>query len=259
MKRMIGVNPLILLIVIFSISCNKNTIESENIEKRKFTTSYESVEDFSAFYLTPQGHKGTTYHELSDSLVHSGIYAHKAWVTGVNPPSITENNNHRGYPTIQLQNTASGSFSTPCYITIWVWLDIDLQSGKNGSENDWFSFATFTDDESDNWNRTVLVNLSHDGFIHLQNVPNQDQQLHVFQTTNLLFPQKEWVELKVYLDFRDNGYAKVWQNGELVSHAILSNLGNRLSQIHFGMYSPPQISNGVVYNDDLEIVEVNKE
>jgi len=32
------------------------------------------------------------------------------------------------------------------------------------------------------------------------------------------FPQREWVELKVYLDFKDNGYAIVWQNNKLVSH-----------------------------------------
>ena len=259
MNRMTGLNFLVLASGIFLISCKKDEIKSENIEKREFKTSFESVNDFSSFYITPQGHKGTTYHELSDTIVHSGTYAHKAWIKGVNPPSIMENNNHRGYPTIQLKNTDNGSFSTPCYITIWVWLDMNLKSSTNGSENDWFSFATFTDDESDNWNRTVLVNLSHEGYIHLQNVPNQNQQLPIFQTSNLLFPQKEWVEVKIYLDFRANGYAKVWQNGELVSHANLNNLDNKLSQIHFGMYSPPQISSGVIYNDDLRIVEVNME
>jgi hypothetical protein len=209
--------------------------KKKNALKRIFTSSFENVSDFSEFYLTPQIHKGTTFHELSDSIIHSGTYSHKAWISGTNPPSINENNNHRGYPTIQLQKTTDGSFISPCYVTIWVWLDIDLQASTTGDEDDWFSFATFSDDESDNWERTVLVNLSHDGYVHLQNVPKQNDQEHIFQTTSLQFPQKEWVELKMYLDFSNNGYAKVWQNGQLVSHAEVKRTKNRLSQVHFGM------------------------
>lgn len=236
-----------------------NSCEKKNFEKRSFTTSFESVDDFAGFYLTPQGHKGTTYHALSDSIVHSGAYAHKAWIDGANPPSITENNNHRGYPTIQLQKTSGGSFVSPCYITFWVWLDIDLQASTTGGEDDWFSFATFTDDESDNWDRTILVNLSHDGYVHLQNVPEQNEQEYEFQTTSITFPQKEWVELKVYLYLSDGGYAKIWQNGQLVSHAIIRKTQNRLSQAHFGMYCSPQLTSGLVYNDDLSIEIVNEE
>ncbi|MEQ9186361.1 MAG: heparin lyase I family protein [Cryomorphaceae bacterium] len=235
-------------------ACKKN-----DQEPRMFTTSFESVEDFSGFYLTPQGHKGTTYHELSDSIVHSGTYAHKAWIEGANEPSITENNNHRGYPTVQLQKTTEGSFMTPCMITLWVWLDIDLQASTNEAEDDWFSFATFTSDESDNWDRTVLVNLSHDGYVHLQNVPKQNEQEHIFQTTSIAFPQKEWVELKVFLDMSNGGYAKVWQDGQLVSHANVKKADNRLAQAHFGMYCPPQLTSGVVYNDDLTIEMVDGE
>jgi len=140
-----------------------------------------------------------------------------------------------------------------------VWLDIDLQASTTGDEDDWFSFATFTDAESDNWDRTILVNLSHDGFVHLQNVPKQNDQEHEFQTKDITFPQKEWVELKVYLDLSNGGYAKVWQNGQLVSHANIKKTKNRLSQAHFGMYCSPQLTSGVVYNDDLTIEMVDQE
>jgi hypothetical protein len=75
----------------------------------------------------------------------------------------------------------------------------------------------------------------------------------------LTFPQKEWVELKMYLDFRDNGYAKVWQNGQLVSHANIENITNKLSQAHFGLYCSPQLVTGTLYNDDLIIKEVDGE
>ena len=81
----------------------------------------------------------------------------------------------------------------------------------------------------------------------------------LLKTTELKFPQKQWVELKMYLDFRANGYAKVWQNGELVSHAKIGNITNKLSQAHFGFYCAPQIASGVVFNDDLSIKEVDGE
>lgn len=259
MKKMIVINVLIFLVGIFSNSCHKDSTKPSSNEVKLFNSSFETIADFSEFYITPQGHLGTTFHELSDSIVHSGTYAHKAWIDGANPPSITENNNHRGYPTIQLQKTSGGSFVSPTYITFWVWLDIDLQASTTGGEDDWFSFATFTNDESDNWDRTILVNLSHDGYVHLQNVPQQNEQEHEFQTSSITFPQKEWVELKVYLDLRSGGYAKVWQNGELVSHAKISETTNRLSQAHFGMYCSPQLTSGVVYNDDLSIEMVDEE
>ena len=259
MKKMMGINVLIFLVGLFINSCNKDSNVPASIEKKMFQTSFETIDDFSGFYKTPQGHLGPTFHELSDSIVHSGKYSHKAWIDGANPPSITENNNHRGYPTIQLNKTLGGSFKSPCYITFWVWLDMDLKGSTTGEEDDWFSFATFTDDESDNWDRTILINLSHDGYVHLQNVPKQNEQEHEFQTSSITFPQKEWVELKIYLDLSNEGYAKVWQNGQLVSHAKIGNITNKLSQVHFGLYCSPQLMNGTVYNDDLIIKEVDGE
>ncbi len=262
MKKVIDLKIIILLFGVFSISCNNDSsnLDVNNEEKKEFTSSFESINDFSGFYLTPQGHLGTTYHELQESNVLNGSFAHKAWIDGANPPSTLDtNNNHRGYPTIQLQNTDQGTFKTPCYITIWVWLDIELEESITAGEDDWFSFATFTDDESDNWARTVLVNLNPNGFVHLQHTSNQGEQTTIFQTTNLTFPQKEWVELKMYLDFRNNGYAKVWQNGQLVSYATIGNISNKLSQAHFGLYCSPQLTTGTVYNDDLTIKEVERE
>jgi len=264
MKKIIKINIFSLLIIsllFYSYSNNSDITRpindiSDN-QKKEFTSSFESVNDFDGFYITPQSHLGTTFHELSKSNVHSGTYAHKAWINGANPIS-TGNNNHRGYPTVQFQNTTEGVFQTPCYISLWVWLDMELKNNKN-SEDDWFSLATFTDDESDNWSRTVLVNLSADGFVHLQHTTDQGEQTSIFQTNKITFPQKEWVELKIYLDFRDNGYAKVWQNGELVSHSKIGNITNKLSQAHFGLYCSPQLSTGVVFNDDLLIKEVDNE
>ncbi len=260
MKQIIEIN-IISILMLLLLSCNKdsnNVVISEQ-PKRTFATSFESVSDFDGFYITPQSHLGTTFHELTDANVYSGTYSHRAWIKDKNPASTsTSNNNHRGYPTVQFQKMPKGPFKTPCYISLWVWLDMELNENTTG-EDDWFSFATFTDDETDNWDRTVLVNLSADGFVHLQHTTNQGEQTSFFQTSDITFPQREWVELKIFLDFGNNGYAKVWQNGELVAHAKIGNITNKLSQAHFGLYCSPQLSTGEVFNDDLSIKEVDEE
>lgn len=248
---------LLLLVGLLCQACHDE--QMVNVPKRTFQTSFETVDDFSGFYITPQAHLNSSYHALNDSMVHSGTYSHKAWITGANSPSLLTNNNHRAYPTVQLYKTNEGAFKTPCYVTFWVWLDMELKASTTGGDNDWFSFATFTCDESDNWTRTVLVNLSYDGFVHLMHVPGQGEQNYIFQTQTLKFPQKEWVELKIYLDFTENAYAKVWQNGELVSSASIQDVENKLAQAHFGLYCPPSMASGVVYNDDLKIEMVDTE
>ncbi len=163
---MIKINIAPILILLLLLSCNKdfNNMQNRNEYRRVFATSFESVTDFEDFYITPQNHLGTTFHELTDSIVYSGTYSHRAWIKGSNSVSTSINNNHRGYPTVQFQKTSEGSFKTPCYVSLWVWLDMELNANTIG-EDDWFSFATFTDDETDNWRRTVLVNLSADGNI----------------------------------------------------------------------------------------------
>ena len=126
---------IILLVGVLISSCDKNSIT--NPEKKEFKTSFETVNDFSGFYLTPQDYLGTTFHELSDSIVKDGIFAHKAWINGANSPStIISNNNHRGYSTIQFQKTTDGVFITPCLITIWVWLNMELLENQTGEEDD---------------------------------------------------------------------------------------------------------------------------
>ncbi len=51
----------------------------------------------------------------------------------------------------------------------------------------------------------------------------------------------------------------MWQDGQLVSHAKISNVKDKLAQAHFGLYYPPQMTSGVVYNDDLLIEMVGGE
>jgi hypothetical protein len=46
-------------------------------------------------------------------------------------------------------------------------------------------------------------------------------------------------------------------NDVLVSAAPVSGGCGVLEQAHFGLYAPPAISSGVIYNDDLQIREVS--
>lgn len=223
----------------------------ETLPRRTFQTGFESLEDFVGFYLTPQGHLGTTRHEQSAQRVRSGSFAHKAWIEGRNPDSSRfENNNHRGYPTIQLHKRPGGGFRTPCRVEWWVWLDAPLAPGE------WFSFATFSTDASDGWQRTVLVNLSDQGMVHLMHVPRQGQGDRSFQGTKP-FPMRTWVKLTTELTFGSRGgEAKVFQDGELVSEATIEPTSPLLEQAHFGLYAPPSLATGTIYNDDLVLQEL---
>lgn len=240
-----------------SAQCSPSADSVRTGPKRSFVTSFESVSDFSDFYIVPQNYHGSCSHDLSSEQVRSGAKSHKGWVyssyVSENP---FVNNNHRGYPTIQLDKTSGGRFVTPVLITMNVWLDMNLR--EMSPENEWFSFATITDDSSDVWSSPVLVNLSYEGFVHLMHVPWAGGKQTTFQTSTLLFPKSEWVELKIYLDFSNpEGVVRVWQNGILVSEAKVYCRKNAISQLHFGLYAPPTVSSGSIYNDDLRIEEVD--
>ena len=257
-----------LSIVLFIVSCSDIEKPSYSGTKRTFESSYESFDDFKRFYIVPSGDYDSNQ-GLSTEQVKDGHYAHKAWIV----KARAENNDgliylpHRAYPTIQLQKTTDGIFRTPCLLSLWVYLDMNLQYKPKGSINDWFSFITLSPDQSNNWNRVVCINTGPDGYVRLVHVPNQGQQIRIFQSDSIndpkksmQFKQKTWIRLDVYIDFdAKNGYAKVWQNGKLVSHALVKGGNGGLAQIHCGLYASSDIPSGVIYNDKLLIKEVENE
>ncbi len=259
-----------------------------------FTSGFETEADFSQFYIVPQNHMGTASHKLAHEKTHSGSYAHKGWIYRRNPVVAGQNTNHRAYPTVQLQKNPTGVFYNRTLVDFWVWLEIDLSAVEN---QEWFSFATFTAYADDHWYRAYLVNMDAGGRVNLMHVPNQTQSiLDIYQNNDTVFPQKEWVRLTIYIDLNaENVYGKpylvVWQNGILVSGATFSdritpysvpesswppclntwdqvnltqaedlcglNYTGALAQAHFGLYAPPLLASGLVYNDDLVIANVD--
>jgi len=228
---------------------------------RTFETSFEQVSDFNGFYIVPQGDYDST-HELATDIVKDGTKSHKAWILkarDINNDGIIYLP-HRAYPTIQFHKTTAGSFRTPCLVSFWVYLDMNLVDKPTGSIDDWFSFATLSPDSSDNWARTVLVNIAPDGYVRLVHVPRQGEQTYLYQTGSLKFPYKQWVRLDILIDFSAaNGYAKVWQDSQLVSYARVEGGAGMLAQAHFGLYASAAIPSGTVYNDKLRIKEVKDE
>jgi hypothetical protein len=246
-------------VILSAVNCSEALNLVRNTSNRTFTTSFESINDFSGFYIVPQNYHNSCSHDLVTENPHSGSYSHKGWIYSSYLPSTPYvNNNHRGYPTVQLYKLSVGPFVTPCLVTFWVWLDVTLHAAS--PENEWFSLATITDDSSDAWNNSVLVNVSYDGFLHLMHVPWTGQKQYIFQTTTTTFPTKQWVKVEIYIDFSSpEGYVKVRQNGILVSHAKVYCRKKALSQLHFGLYAPPSLSSGVIYNDDLTIQEIDSD
>ena len=258
----------IIVTAVFTLSCSSIHGPSYKGPFRSFESSFESISDFNDFYIVPPGDYQSS-HELSSENPLHGQFSHKAWIVNA---GNSHNDGpgyfpHRAYPTIQLQKTTDGIFRTPCLVTLWVYLDINLINRPPGTIDDWFSFITLSPDASDNWSRTVLANLVFDGYVHLAHVPDQGKQEYLFQADRIndpeglmVFPMNQWVRLDLLIDFdADRGYAKLWQNGTLISHALVKGGDSGLAQAHFGLYASAAVSSGTIYNDRLRLIEVSDE
>ena len=218
------------------------------------TLGFESAFEAVGWYTTPQ--TSLTHYELSSDVVHSGATSIKAWVTGANSANIEPDGpNHRGYPTMQLYKRPGGC-GTPCLVSLWVWADIPTDHGE------WYQIATLSPSATDIWLPSQLVNVGSEGYLHTMHVPTQGLAEHQYQRTDIAFPQQQWVKVDIIIDYRSGGGAiAVFQDGVLISAARIdgtqgANGGGALNQAHFGMYAPPSIASGVIYNDDLVIAEL---
>jgi hypothetical protein len=237
---------------------------------RTFSRGFESIDEFTSFYIVSDS-EALSYgaeHELigadasQSPMVNpvEGSFMHKAQILTANDSDNDSSSGykpHRAYPTVQFHKTSEGIYRSPCLISLYVYLDMVLADLPPGQIDDWFSFITTTPDDSDNWNRTVLANVGPDHLLRLVHVPTQGQQQYRYQNSTLLFPQKQWVRLDLYIDYDpDHGEALLWQDGTLVSSALVEGGNSALAQAHFGLYASARVASGVIYNDKLRIREV---
>jgi hypothetical protein len=260
---------------------------------RRFSSSFESADDFTGFWVEPSPHRETTWQEYSSAQVASGTFAHRAWLSGRNAVVSGVNMNHRGYPTVQLHRR-DGPFGGRVRIEFSVFLDVELRACR---EQDWFSFMTLSSYADDQWYQVQLLNVDSQGIAHLMHVPSYGEAVRdIFQTHSVKVPQRQWVTFTVLVDYGsanawNSPYLAAWQDGVLVSAARfnprvdpakvprskwpaclagwdgkdvaeaerLCQLDYRgaLAQAHFGLYAPPLLRAGQVFNDDLEILELS--
>jgi len=222
------------------------TVGNRSTGRRVFTTGFETLDDFAGMYISPQ--TASTSHGLVTAPKHVGRRAHCGSITGPSTPADVDGPNHRGYPTVQLYRLPpGGGFATPAVVDLWVWADVSLRSGE------WVSFATLSADASDAWTRVVTVNLDPGGWVNVFHVPDQGQHVTELES-HRPFPQKQWVHLKITIDFDPNhGSIRVRQDGKLVAKAKVNGGHGTLEQAHFGMYGAPSLTAGTLCNDDLRI------
>ncbi len=260
---------------------------------KTYQNSFEKVDDFKGHYIVPPKHKNSSSHQLERLNAVDGMAVHKAWMYGSNYDVEGENTNHRAYPTLQMKKTSLGVIETTVLVDLYVWVDIDLseQSGKN-----WLSLATFTSYYDPKWWRTYLVNVDSDYHVHLMHVPEQGVSYpDIYQSKELTLPKKQWVRITTLIDYSrqnrfDSPIIAVWQDGELASASRFNDRINPyklpssqypecleewdkqelkkaeelcglhylggLAQMHFGLYAPPGLTSGVIYNDHLVVSEL---
>ncbi len=284
---------LILVAVLVCTACTphgRNTTPYQS-QLLTYSTGFETLDDFFGFYVVPQNDQNSASHDLSLQVVHTGKLAHKGWIYSANAVIPNKNTNHRAYPTIQLYKRYGRPFQPKVRIILWVWLDAPIEDAP---DRDWFSVATLTSYADDFWFRSLLVNLHKDGYLQFMHTVNPYQGSDLYQNTTIRFPQRQWVKLTIALNYAPapDGtlpVATLWQDDLLISRthfnprvdplkvdralwpACLSNWNQQsieegeklcglkyvggLAQAHLGLYAPPLMSSGTVYNDDLSIAE----
>lgn len=267
--------------------------ESGLQQKTGFSTGFESVSDFSGHYIVPQNHNRSASHDLSPEQRAEGKFSHKAWIYKRNERIRNVNTNHRAYPTVQMNKTRMGIVKTAVLVELSVWVDINLHPAE---EKSWFSLATFTSYSDKEWYRSYLINVDKDYKIHLMHVPNHgESRPDILAYAPIALPRRQWAKITAFIDYTTNNrfnspIIAVWQDGMLVSASRFSdrvvpeNVPRELyppclkewdgkdiatveslcglkyeggfAQMHFGLYAPPLLTDGVIYNDALSVSEV---
>lgn len=220
---------------------------------------------------------GPNFGSLMDTVmsnVYHGVWADKHWINPDSAPRDIDNEStptyrpYRAYRTIQFHKAQGIGYMSKTLIQFYAWTDIDLY--ERAGIDDWLSLATISCDSSDNWARTILINLTTDGYIKLVHVPNQGEQTRTFQIDSVNNPSKSrkwkhkrWNRIDMYLDPDSvTGKAIVWQNQFKMSEANVrqcqwgTGMTPFIIQAHFGIYAAAMILKGVVYNDKIRFIEV---
>jgi len=175
--------------------------------------------------------------------VLSGDSSYKGWI------EAAANESHRAYPVLHTD------LQTPLVNTFRVYLDADYnQMGTS----EWIHFGTWGNDDGNGNGKWAL---------HTMSV--RDRKLEFAHTTPFAgeyigpmpqadFPTGQWVRFTAYLHYEGNtGFVQIWQDGVAMLRAEVSELGGfpgtKLTRAHWGMYASATTTQGVQYNDDIQL------
>lgn len=259
-----------------------------------YSNGFERLQDFVDFYIVPQNYLHSSREEFTTVRRVGGTHSLEAYIYAKNSIIPGRNTNHRSYPTFQMEKTSAGIIRKRLLIQFYAWANFRLTS-KRGSNwfslatltsyNDphWYRTVLVNVDSQD---RIHLVHVPH----QFESKPD------IYDNQSIRFPMKQWVKISIYIDYSDHNrfhspIVAVWQNSVLVSASRFDNridlkaipsayplpaclrqlkqrtvkrveaacgmkYVNGLAQMHFGLYAPPLLSSGVIYNDNLTVSKV---
>lgn len=159
--------------------------------------------------------------------------------------SASNSQNHRLYPTLNLEHCIKGPFKS----TFWLWVDL-----PSGALRGWVSFATYTNVK--NWKDLFGVNLgTKNGLAHLVIFHVPEFGKGEFIRENLIgFPMKKWVRVDVSVE--TDGQIKVYQDKYLVASAVKDwgSDGPAICEAHWGLYAEGKTDKALLLNDDISII-----
>lgn len=165
------------------------------------------------------------------SSIYAGDCVYKGWI------SEAADSSHRAYPVLHTD------IPTPLVNSFMVWLDVDF---SQLDEYEWVHFGTWADNP--NWEVHTMAVLAN-GRLEMAHLDYS----YIGPSPQPIFPARKWVRLTVYLDYTNNGYVRVWQDGVPIFEGNFASQSGSLMRAHWGMYASGPVDNGVQYNDEIQI------
>jgi hypothetical protein len=163
--------------------------------------------------------------------IPAGDHAYKGWVFA------QQSESHRPYPGIHCD------IASPLVNSFLVWQEAEYDQLD---PSEWIHFATWGNNSD--WVvhtmsvRDRKVEMAHCDWSYIGPEPQPD------------FPLAQWVRFTAYIDYTDNGYIRVWQDGVAIFEGhFTARTGDNLLRAHWGLYCSGSIDNAVQYNDEIKI------
>ena len=262
---------------------------------RQYYTGFESIDEFKNFYIVPQNQLSSTTQDLSNEVPGSGNFSHKAIINEKNAIIENENTNHRAYPTFQFEKTSIGILKGSVLVEFSVWADFKLSDLQDLNWFSLATFTSYSDQywyrsyliNIDANYKIHLMHVPQQGQV-IHDIYQSQSVIFPMKKWVKITAYIDYLSSNRF----NSPFIAVWQDGNLISVARFDNridlisalkMENRpkcldglpvngtieqaenlcglvftdgLAQAHFGLYAPPGLASGTIFNDDLTISEI---